>query len=245
MKRLAVISDIHGNRWALEAVLDDIDRQGVSEVVNLGDVLYGPLDPLGTAEILMPRHFATVSGNEDRLVTASSEPLSPTLDFVRVQLRQTHIEWLLSFEKTLSVGEILAFHGTPTTDSDYLLWEIRPLGATPRSPEDLLAVLRNLPCSLVLCGHDHVPRTMRLADGRTVVDPGSVGLPAYTDDLPYPHSMATGTPHARYSIVTLTDRGWLVADRAVPYDWDAAASAALKNGRPDWARWLSSGKARA
>ncbi len=245
MRRFAVISDIHGNRWALEAVLDDIDRQAVSEALNLGDVLYGPLDPLGTAEILMPRSFATVSGNEDRIVVACGEPLSATLRFVRDQLQPTHLQWLTSFKKSLSTGEVHAFHGSPTGDSDYLFWEVRPTGAALRSPDHVSAMTRNLPWSLLLCGHDHVPRTMRLPDGRTVVNPGSVGLPAYTDDLPHPHSMASGTPHARYSIVTRTECGWLIADRAVPYDWQAATAAALRNGRPDWADWLSTGWASA
>ena len=39
----AVLSDIHGNRWVLEAVLDDIRRRGIRDLVNLGDCLYGPL----------------------------------------------------------------------------------------------------------------------------------------------------------------------------------------------------------
>jgi predicted phosphodiesterase len=39
---VAVLSDIHGNRWALEAVLDDIRRRGIRDMFNLGDSLYGP-----------------------------------------------------------------------------------------------------------------------------------------------------------------------------------------------------------
>jgi hypothetical protein len=46
LNRLAVLSDIHGNRWALEAVLDVIDKGGVTSALNLGDALYGPLDPV-------------------------------------------------------------------------------------------------------------------------------------------------------------------------------------------------------
>jgi predicted phosphodiesterase len=46
---IAVIADIHGNRWALEAVLADIDRRYIGQIVNLGDSLLGPLDPVGTA----------------------------------------------------------------------------------------------------------------------------------------------------------------------------------------------------
>ena len=52
---LAIIADIHGNREALEAVLQDIDRRGIRHIVNLGDHLTDPLDPAGTADLLIAR----------------------------------------------------------------------------------------------------------------------------------------------------------------------------------------------
>jgi hypothetical protein len=55
--------------------------------------------------------------------------------------------------------------------------------------------------------------------------------------------METGTPHARYSIVSRNEEGWRVENIAVPYDWEAAAAAAVENGRPDWAEWLRTGRA--
>ncbi len=64
--RFAAIADIHGNSAALRAVLNDIERRGISDIVNLGDVLSGPLDPVGTAEILMPMSLPTVLGNHDQ-----------------------------------------------------------------------------------------------------------------------------------------------------------------------------------
>ena len=72
--RVAVLSDIHGNRWALEAVLDDIRRRGIRDMVNLGDCLYGPLDPAGTARMLMGLDMPTVSGNEDRIILDEPGP---------------------------------------------------------------------------------------------------------------------------------------------------------------------------
>src|SRR5712675_899658 len=65
--RIAILADIHANVWALDAVLSDVRRQGVDVIVNLGDVLYGPLDPRATFERL--QHEAvllTVRGNQDR-----------------------------------------------------------------------------------------------------------------------------------------------------------------------------------
>ena len=75
------------------------------------------------------------------------------------------------------------------------------------------------------------------------MNPGSVGLQAYTDDAPYPHAMQTGTPHARYAIISRTGAEWRVEDLRIKYDWDTAAETALKNQRPDWAAWLRTGRA--
>jgi len=53
MNQSAILSDIHANIWALEAVLDDISRRGPAQLINLGDSLYGPLEPQATAAYLM------------------------------------------------------------------------------------------------------------------------------------------------------------------------------------------------
>ena len=95
----------------------------------------------------------------------------------------------------------------------------------------------------MLCGHSHLPHTLLTPRGRQVVNPGSVGLPAYRDDSPCPHAMEAGSPHARYAIVELTAAGWRVEEIAVPYGWEAAARTAAANGRPDWAGWLRTGRA--
>lgn len=55
--RFAVIADVHGTRWALEAVLEDLDRRDVDQVPILGDTLHGPLDPAGTSRLLRGRNL--------------------------------------------------------------------------------------------------------------------------------------------------------------------------------------------
>ena len=62
----AAIADIHGNLLALEAVLADIARRGISTIVNLGDLLSGPLWPAETADRLQSLNLPTVSGNHER-----------------------------------------------------------------------------------------------------------------------------------------------------------------------------------
>jgi len=153
------------------------------------------------------------------------------------------MEWLRSLKPTMVFGPAFLFHGSPGSNTSYLLWDVDRTGVHLRNSEDVASVIGEVKSSLILCGHDHVPRTMILPGGRTVVNPGSVGLPAYWDDLPHPHVMETGSPHARYSIISRSEFGWSVADRTVPYDWQSAAAAADRNGRSDWAEWLRSGRA--
>jgi diadenosine tetraphosphatase ApaH/serine/threonine PP2A family protein phosphatase len=224
-------------------VLADLDGLEISTVVNLGDVFYGPLDPRGSADLILKRSIPTVCGNEDRIIFDSASPKSETLSFVRAQLNSRHLEWLESLTMCISVGPAIAFHASPRSDAEYLLWDIRKAGAFERRPGEIRRILGDIESRLVLCGHDHVPRTRALEDGSTVVNPGSVGLPAYCDDVPHPHVMETGSPHAHYSVVSETSFGFLVADRAVPYDWESAAEVAQSNGRPDWALWLRTGQA--
>jgi predicted phosphodiesterase len=242
---VAVLSDVHGNRWALEAVFEELDRRGVRRILNLGDCLYGPLDPAGTAELLMQRDIRTVRGNEDRLIVESPSPAEAgsTLSFVRRLLDEASRRWLGSLPATLITTDgLLLCHGSPRDDTEYLLFEINTEGARVLEPAEVQSRLGPTSGSVVLCGHDHLQRTLPLPDGRLVVDPGSVGLPAYRDDLPHPHVMAAGSPHARCSLLRPAAGVWNVEHVCVEYDWDAAALAAERNGRPDWARALATGR---
>jgi predicted phosphodiesterase len=244
--QVAIISDIHGNKQALEAVLEDIKHRGIKYMVNLGDSLYGPLDPAGTADILIGLNIPTVKGNEDRIIIESTDESerSPSLRYVMECLKPKHLEWLDSLPVSAEVYEdFFLCHGTPERDNEYLLREIRETGVFPIKPEDLETMVSSRQQKVFLCGHDHVPSTVYLPDGRLIVNPGSVGLPAYSDDFPFPHAMETFTPHARYSIVHQKVNGTLVENIAVPYDWQYAVRLAIKNGRPDWAEWLQTGRA--
>jgi predicted phosphodiesterase len=242
---LALIADIHGNSWALDAVLADIDRRGVHEIVNLGDSVYGSLDPAGTAQRLMERSIPSIVGNQDRIVYDPSPEVRASADwiFVTEQLSSAQIEWMRSQQPRLRIDAILCCHGTPTSDETALLEDIKPHGVFLRDDAGITAMLAGVDASLIACAHSHVPRVVRLADGRTVVNPGSVGIPAYNDDLPYPHVMESGSPHARYALVAQSDAGWQVELIAVAYNWEAAASVAETNGRADRAAWIRSGRA--
>jgi putative phosphoesterase len=242
---IAVISDVHGNRWALEAVLADIRSREIDNIVNLGDCLYGPLDPAGTADLLMSLKIPTVRGNEDRIIhdNANSHK-SLTLDSVRKNLDKEQMKWLEALPfSTAAFDDFFLFHGTPESDMEYLLLEVEKDRVSLKSTDAIAAKLRSVESKVILCGHDHTPNSVLLPDGRFVINPGSVGLQAYTDDQPFPHAIETGSPHARYSVITKSDTGFTFESIAVPYDWETASKTALRNGRDDWAEWLKTGRA--
>lgn len=149
----------------------------------------------------MDRDIATVRGNEDRMIVEGA-PDSPTLRYVREQLTAEHVRWLAGLGITGTVFEDILFcHGTLERDDEYLLHEVSEAGVVPRSTDDLVARLDLLAQPVLLCGHDQTAATVWLPGGRLIVNPGSVGLPAFEDDVPCPHVMQAGRPHARYSVV--------------------------------------------
>jgi len=81
-----------------------------------------------------------------------------------------------------------------------------------------------------------------LSDGRQVANPGSVGLPAYEDDLPSYHVVETGAPHARYLTAERVDGRWTVELHAVAYEFERSARRAEAAGRPTWAHALRTGR---
>lgn len=242
---IAVIADVHGNRWALEAVLKRIRELGVVRVLNLGDSLYGPLDPSGTADLLMQTNIVSVMGNEDRILIEPPTDSwhSPSLGFTLSRLHSDQLDWLRALPRTQLVGDsILMCHGTPERDDEYLFWDIGPGGAVQRSPEMVGRRLNGCAHLVVLAGHDHKPSLMRDGCGQLVANPGSVGLPAYVDHTLPAHVMENGSPHARFAVLLNDDGRWWMEHETVGYDWLAAARTAGENGRSDWARWLLTGR---
>jgi predicted phosphodiesterase len=230
MNRFALIADIHGNIWALDAVLADLDRRGVNTVFDLGDSLCGPLEPAATADRLIERAIPSVMGNDDRAML--EQPLRPQ-----------HRAWITALPRTREpFADVLLFHGTPDSDLVYLLEEVRPEGIRLRDTAGVRQLIGDRGHSLFACGHSHLPRTVWLDERSLIVNPGSVGLPAYRGDEPYAHVMEAGSPHARYAMVTRVGPEWQVEHIALPYDYAAAARAAAANGRPDWAGCLLTGR---
>lgn len=240
---VAVISDVHGNRWALEAVLRDIDGRSARQLINLGDLLTGPLDPVGTARLLLEREMLCVCGNDDRALFGPTQTLSPAQRFTLSQIDAETLEWLRALPDTVvAAQEIFACHGD-LFDAPYLLEQVEASGVFLRGTPQIEASVTGIAQNIILSGHSHVPRTVALPSGRLLVNPGSVGLPAYTMETPIPYVMESGSPHARYALLHRQGGSWQVEHMQVPYDWAQAAQVARDHGRADWAAWLSSGRA--
>ncbi len=242
--RIAVISDIHGNRLALEAVLADIREQSPDQTVNLGDHASGPLEPAQTADILIGLNLPSIRGNHDRWVTTfKREDMGKTDRFTIDRLRSEHLDWLRGLPATLTLdGEVFMAHGTPASDETYWLEDITESGSVALRPVKVIEkAAEGFDFPILLCGHTHTQRMVRLRDGRIIVNPGSVGCPAYHDNEPKPHMVGTGAPDARYAILDRRSGAWSVSLRVVPYDHKAASAMALENGRKDWSKALGTG----
>lgn len=250
MTCLAVLSDIHGNLPALQAVLADMQgrTQGRAvQVVTLGDHLSGPLWPEETAAFLRQQvDWVQIAGNHERqLLDFDPVRRGPSDRYAHGCLSPETWDWLAALPATRWLTpDILLCHGTPDSDLTYWLETVdatAPGNLRPATEAEIRTRLGSALASLILCGHTHLPGSIRLADGPLIVNPGSAGLPAYTDDHPVPHRVATGSPDARYALVDQTDAGWTPTLISVAYDAEPAARQAERNARPDWAQALRTG----
>lgn len=242
--RLCVFSDVHGNLPALEAVLAEIEGLKPDLVVNLGDCASGPLWPAETVRLLRTGDILHVRGNHDRALGAPApEALGVSDSFAWRSLDADARRWLHDLPPALLRDGLHCFHASPDSDETYLMEEVRDARLVFADAVTVSSRLGMPRGRLLCCGHSHLPRLLALADGALMVNPGSVGCPAYDDRSEPPHVSESGAPHARFALVTMAGT-IAVEHRAVPYDWERAARMALANGRPDWAHALRTGTVR-
>lgn len=250
-QRILAFSDVHGNTPALQALLSMCDDIQPDLIVNLGDIASGGVDPRGTLDLLSTRpDILTVRGNHERQLLTNPHPAHGGSDWLATQvLTPADRLWLGSLPQMLEIAPgVLAFHGSPDNDVCYLLETVDPsvpaVGLRPATDHEVMERLGSWAgkSQVFLCGHTHIQRTKHLPDGSFVVNPGSLGWPAYEDDEPYPHRNEAGTPHARFSVVDRTEQGWKVTEHAIDYDVDQASALAESNSRPDVAKALRTGR---
>jgi predicted phosphodiesterase len=229
--RVAALYDIHANLPALEAVLAELRRERVDEIVVGGDVLPGPM-PCETLALLsslqVPAKF--IHGNGELAVLAqidATDPSSvtywgttsgnPPPESVKETLRWTAAQissgcgplprWPSTYRQTIAaIGEVLFCHGTPHSETDCF---------TRLTREDALApVFSGIGAGMVVCGHTHM-QFDRIVAGVRVVNAGSVGMPF-------------GKPGADWLIL-----GPDVELRHTAYDLDEAAAQVRATTYPD------------
>jgi len=243
-KQIAIISDIHGNSWALKEVLVDIKNKGIDTIINLGDSLYGPLDPKGTFELLIENNIVSISGNQDRIILENIESKSKleTLEYVKSQIDKKIVDWLkLQAFDFIFENKIYCCHASPDNDSTYLLESLHAGYVSVKDEKEINELLKDIKQNTVVCGHSHVPKIVE-SGNKTIINAGSVGLPAYNDESPIPHKMESFNPRAKYSILTVYEKLVNIEQVALSYDFETAARTAEKNNRNDWAKWIRRGR---
>jgi hypothetical protein len=151
--RFATVADIHGNALALEAVIEDLQREKINQVVNLGDVLSGPMDPAGVAERIIPLNWQTVRGNHDRyLIEQDPADMGPTDAVTHAALSVAHLDWVRTLPTNLNpFAGVYACHATPRADDTYWMERVLPDGtvrqATRRNWKRRSMALRRVPTS--------------------------------------------------------------------------------------------------
>ena len=220
--RAAVISDVHGNAFALEAVLADIRAASPDLIFNLGDQIEGSADPARAAALQAELGAIEVRGNNEEKLWPGGRRARISLEigeWLDTQMDPATLARLAALPLTACAldGRLFACHGTPTSSWDMLLWHWayepgRTDGAgyyRARDPRELRALIEPLNAEVVLCGHTHRAGATRVGD-TLVINTGSVS------------DQVDGDPRARWTLLEERGGRWTADFRAVAYDIEAA-----------------------
>ena len=235
--RLGILSDIHANREAFEAVLADLGQRGVGRIVILGDIVGYGADPewcCDRATELVAQGAPAVMGNHDEAAAAGGSGMTATarraIDWTRARLSDTQRAFLKDLPLTAREGDVLFVHASANDPGDWIY---------VTSEAKALPSFRVSDARVILCGHVHVPllvscdmqQTVRaqkvpmaqpvplIRSRRWLAVVGSVGQPR------------DGVPQAGYAILD-TDGNELTF-RRVPYDNAGAAAKVRAAGLPE------------
>jgi putative phosphoesterase len=229
--RVGLISDIHGNRLALDAVLQELEREDVDGFICLGDVAVGP-QPAEALERVRELGCPVIMGNWDAAFFGDmptpqdkiGQQLVEISEWWRSHLSDADRDYMAAFEPTvrLKVGStpILFFHGSPRS-------------TTP--DDELRAIFADIEERVLVGGHTHVQMIRRYAES-VIANPGSVGL-AFRSWWPRPVRIS---PWAEYGVLTGEDERLSIDLRRTPFDVDAFLELSLKSGMPHAEWWVKS-----
>ena len=212
--RIAVLSDIHANAQALEAVMGDVVNQGCEHVFCLGDIALAGPQPKEVIDYVMAQNTWTViQGNTDKMIAQFGPEVMELTDDVTV-IDDSHRAFLAELPPVLSLEvegcNVLLTHGSPRANNEDIL---------PGMPlEAVEEIIEGTTEKLILCGHTHVPCGYQTNTNQTVVNVGSVGRPM------------TPEPKACYAIIDFSDGSFEVIHRFVTYDNVLAAQIMSQRG---------------
>jgi putative phosphoesterase len=232
--RVGLISDIHGNRLALDAVLGELEREGVEQLVCLGDVAVGP-QPAEALACIRELGCPVVMGNWDAAFLGDMPLPRDEVGRKLVEigewwsnfLSSADREFMQSFVPTLDLqldgAQAVCFHGSPRSFDDWIL-------ATTPDPE-LKAMLDGFEQPVLIGGHTHLQMIRRFEEA-VVVNPGSVGLPFREWGL----RPVQISPWAEYGVLSWDENRLSLDLRRTSFDVDAFLELSLESGMPH-ARW--------
>lgn len=238
--RIALISDIHGNAFALDAVLTDIQAQAVDQIVCLGDAIQGGAQPAATVRRLRELGCPVVMGNADAwLLTGKetgNEGVTPAQEVVRqwslAQLTEEDRAFIAAFAPTVTIplterDTLLCFHGSPANFDDIIL---------PTTTLDTVRqYMQGYDATWFAGGHTHLQQLRRLGTG-VFCNPGSVGV-AYNYEQTA--EQAHLDPWAEYAIVTATPDAVSVDFRRVALEMTQFLAILRQSGRPGVEKLIS------
>jgi putative phosphoesterase len=237
--RLGLISDIHGNLPALEAVIADLERQNLDRVICLGDICFGPQAHECLA-VVRELGCPVILGNWD---SWSIDGFPPADDPVGIMLHEIGAWWaklltdedrafVRTFEPTLEVSlendlRMLCFHGSPRSFSDWIF------ATTP--DEELEDLFAGNDATLYVGGHTHL-QLLRRFGSSIVVNPGSVGQP-FSQWWPRPIKVAHW---AEYGVIDTTGENVGIELRRVPFDIETLLHLLAESHMPHARWWIDS-----
>ena len=233
--RIAVFSDVHGNCYALDQVLADLQRHPVDQLICLGDAVQGGAQPAETVARLRDLGCPIVMGNADAWlltgeVTSDNEAITAPQEEVRqwclAQLSAADRAFIAGFQPTVELPleggrRVLCFHGSPTSFDDLIF---------PETAEDeFVRLLGPFAPAIMTGGHTHLQQVRRLGE-TFFFNPGSVGV-AYDRHQP-DDAQRRLDPWAEYAVLS-SEGDWLALEfRRVPYDPRPLMEIIRTSGRP-------------
>lgn len=210
--KIALFSDVHGNRFALEAILKDIKTYKPDVMANLGDQVWGAADPQGAFELQQSLNTINVRGNTDEFISTRFDNLAEKehafASWLRSKLAYEAPDYLASLplNAELAESEVVIAHGSLSNPQKALLYDFTPEAMTLKDDAALLQQAQLFPNAKVfVVGHTH-KEVLRSVKGISFVNVGPVSR--YLD----------GFVAARWLLLEKQDQHWSISFKRVSYD---------------------------